>query len=264
MIISTSQKLGAVSIPVIGSLALAFGFFGLAAGAIYQPVLLEAVLSVFVIFPISLLVVRVSTKSFLITGSSNVLLLGLAVFEFGFASVLGGFVSSINVTNGIAMFIIGALTSSSLHLASAILTYHGSPIRTRALEFRIWFSYVATVLFVFLLAFLTLNVPALSVVAQFGSLAQRVAVGTIVALLLASTFFFFRVYSRSHSPIVYWYSLALATTSFAYTAFFTTQNNGDLATWTGIGSICLASVYFLKSVLAAPKIASGNNSGVIR
>ena len=264
MIISTSQKLGVVSIPLIGTLALAFGLFGLAAWIEYDSVLLKAVLNIFVIFSVSLVVARVSTKSFLITGSSNVLLLGLAVFEFGFVATVGGFVSSINVTDGIAMYVIGALVSSSLHLASAILTYHGSPIRTRRLGLRIWFSYVATILFVFLLAFLTLNTPALTIVGQFGSLAQRIAVATIVALLLASAFYFFRVYSRSHSPILYWYSLALTTTSFAFIAFFTTQNNGDLATWTGIGGLCLASVYFLKSVLAAPKIVSGNNPGVTR
>jgi hypothetical protein len=93
-------------------------------------------------------------------------------------------------------------------------------------------------------------------------LSVSLVVARISAMLLASAFFFSRVYSRSHSPILYWYSLALATTSFAFFAFFATLDNGDLATWTETGGLCLASIYSLKSVLAAPKtIHAGQGVG---
>src|SRR5205809_5047205 len=108
-------------------------------------------------------------------------------------------------------------------------------------------------IFVSVLSILALGLPSISTLAQTGSIPQRTVLSLTVIMLLASAFFFSRVYSRSHSPIVYWYSLGLATTSFSFLAFFLTRTNGDLATWTGIGGLCLGSLYFLFSVLAAAK-----------
>jgi hypothetical protein len=251
--VSKTQKLGVVSIPVLATLSATFGVFGIAAGLIFESVLLETILNIGVILSVSVVVARISAKSFLQTGSTNVLILGLAVFEFGFSATLGGFVSSVSVAEGIAMYEMGALTSASLHFASGILTYRGGPQRTTRLRLRVVVSYTATVIFVSVLSLLALGIPSISILAETGSIYQRTVLSMTVAMLLASAYFFSRVYSRSHSPIVYWYSLGLATTSFSFLAFFLTRANGDLATWTGIGGLCLGSVYFLLSVLAAPK-----------
>jgi hypothetical protein len=158
------------------------------------------------------------------------------------------------------MYVLGALVSSGLHLSSGLLTFLGSPVTRARLHLKLWFSYVATALFLVLLSGLVLISPALGTIAQIGSLTERVLIPTIVTMLLASAFLFSRVYLRSHSPILFWYSLALATISFAYVAFFATQDPGDLANWTGIGGLCLASAYFLKSVLAAPKTANAGST----
>ena len=256
MMVSIARKLEIASVPAIGVLAVTFGLIGFAAGVEWESAIAETILNIAVIFSVSLVIVRISAKSFLATGSSNVLLLGLAVFEFGFSAILGGFISSIDIAEGLEMYILGALFSSGLHLASGVLTYLGGPVRRTHLRLRVWFSYSATAIFVLFLSFLVLNLPILSSISQIGSFPERALIATVVGMLLASAFFFSRVYSRSHSPILYWYSLALATTSFAFFAFFATQDNGDLATWTGIGGLCLASIYFLKSVLAAPKTSS--------
>jgi hypothetical protein len=258
--VSIARKLGIASVPAIGALAVTFGLIGLAAGVEWQSAVAETILNIGVILSVSIVVVRISAKSFLATGSSNLLLLGLAVFEFGFSATLGGVISGIDIGEGLEMYILGALFSAGLHLASGVLTYQGSPVRRTRLRLRLWFSYSATAVFVLFLSYLVLNLPILSSIAQLGSFPERVLIGTVVGMLLASAFFFSRVYSRSRSPILYWYSLALATTSFAFFAFFATQDNGDLATWTGIGGLCLASVYFLKSVLSAPKTTTAGMS----
>ena len=141
MMVSKTQKLGIVSIPVLATLAATFGVFGIAAGLIFESVLLETILNIGVILSVSVVVARISAKSFLQTGSTNVLLLGLAVFEFGFSATLGGFVSSISVAEGIAMYEMGALTSAGLHVAGGVLTYRGSPQRTTRLGLRVGISY---------------------------------------------------------------------------------------------------------------------------
>src|SRR5438309_11993419 len=113
--VSKTQKLGVVSIPVLATLAATFGVFGIAAGLIFESVLLETILNIGVIRSASVVVARISAKSFLQTGSSNVVLVCLAVFVFGFSATLGGFVSSISVSEGIARYERGALLCASLH-----------------------------------------------------------------------------------------------------------------------------------------------------
>src|SRR2546430_17071372 len=115
--VSRTQKLGVVSIPVLATLAATFGVFGIAAGLIFESVLLETILNIGVILSVSVVAARIWAKSFLQTGSTNVLLLGLAVFEFGFSPTLGGFVSSIRVSDGLAMIAVGALRSAALDFA---------------------------------------------------------------------------------------------------------------------------------------------------
>src|SRR5207247_10429406 len=154
-------------------------------------------------------------------------------------------------SEGSAMCDTVVLSSACLHFASGFLTYGGSPQRTTRLGLRVGISYVATMIFVSVLSILALGLPSISTLAQTGSIPQRTVLSLTVIMLLASAFFFSRVYSRSHSPIVYWYSLGLATASFSFLAFFLTRTNGDLTSWTGIGGLCLGSLYFLFSVLAA-------------
>jgi hypothetical protein len=172
--------------------------------------------------------------------------------------MFGGFVSSISVTKGVSVYIAGVFASACLHLTSGILTYRGSPRMTNLLRLRAGISYLATILFAVTLSVLALETPVLSSIEQSRAIVQLSLLGAIVVMLLLSAFFFWRVYLRSHSRILYWYSLALATNSSAFVLFFLSRNNGDLATWTGIGGICLGSIYFLFSVLAAPKTLESN------
>src|SRR5690242_19917243 len=137
MTVSNSQKIGILSLPLLAGLAVVFGLFGIATTLVFQSVLLEVALNVFLILPVSLIVARISAKSFFLTGSVNVLLLGTAVLVFGVMAVLGGFVSGIGVEEGIAVYVLGAFAAASLHATSALLTYRGSPRRETGLKLRV-------------------------------------------------------------------------------------------------------------------------------
>ncbi len=97
------RKLGIAPLPIAAILTLAFAVFGIGEELIYQSVLLEVLLNIFLVLAVSIIVARVSVKSFLSTGSVNVLLLGTAVLAFGTMATLGGAVSSIDVNKGIAV-----------------------------------------------------------------------------------------------------------------------------------------------------------------
>ncbi|HZD12238.1 MAG TPA: hypothetical protein VE177_01800 [Candidatus Binatus sp.] len=245
--------MGVASIPVVAILAIAFGVFGVAAGFTYRSIPLQVGLGVFLILGVSIIIARVSAKSFLATGSSNVLLLGVAVLEFGVIAALGGYVFSQSVDDGVAVYLLGALTAGSVHLVSGYLTYHGSPRRTSHLKNRVVVSYTLAVVFALILAFLSLLGVFGSVLGLQDSLVKSAVLSLIFITFLTSSYFFSRVYLRSHSTVLYWYSMALAMTAFGYLSFFTNKTTGDMGQWIGIAGLSLGSIYFLASVRATSK-----------
>jgi hypothetical protein len=263
MTVSNSQRVGILSLPLLAGLAVIFGLLGIAGSLVFRSVLLEVVLNLFLILPVSLIVARISAKSFLLTGSVNILLLGTAVLVFGVMAVLGGFVSSIGVEEGIAVYTLGAFAAASLHATSASLTYRGSPRRETRLKLRVLTSYIGATIFALLISSLAVVSEVLDKFGITGTLEQRVLILGTTLLFFVSAAFFSRVYLRSHSPVIFWYSLALATTTVAFMAFSATRINGDMATWTGIGGLSIASVYFLRSVVAAPSASSSAKSSIV-
>jgi uncharacterized membrane protein len=135
VIASIYQKLGMAGFPLIGSIALIFGVLGIAKGAEFDSAPLEA-LGGAIILLVSLIVAGVSARSFLVTGSVN-LLLGLAVFQFGLSALLAGLVLNVNPNESGVIFILGAFVSSCFHLASGVLTYRGSLVERIRLHLRL-------------------------------------------------------------------------------------------------------------------------------
>src|SRR5690349_1353681 len=136
-----AKRLGLLPSPVIIVLTVAYAIFGIATSFIFQSVPLEVALNLLLILPVSIIVARISTKSFLATGSLNILLLGTAVLTFGMMALLGGFVSGLEVEKGIVVYVIGAFAAACLHIANAILSYLGSPKRTSKLKLIVGFHY---------------------------------------------------------------------------------------------------------------------------
>jgi hypothetical protein len=253
------RKLGVAPLPIAAALTLAFAVLGIGEELIYQSVVLEVLLNIFLILTISIVVARISVKSFFSTGSVNILLLGTAVLTFGTMATLGGAVSSIDVNRGIAVYGFGAAAAGGLHLSSAILTYRGSPKRTSRLKLRAAACYLGTIGFLTTLSVLAIESIIPASFAEPGSIAQRGAAATTVALFTISAILFTRVYFRSHNPILYWYSLALWATAVGFLSFFATNGKGDPLLWTGIASVCIGSIYFLFSILAVPHVQAGRN-----
>jgi hypothetical protein len=251
------RKLGVATPPIFIVLA-ALSIIGFGSGPTFYPFLLISVIGLSILV-ISMMIVWVSAKSFLLTGSLNLLFLGLAVFVFGFMSILGELVSDINSTAGTLVYLLGLVMAGILHLVSGVLTYVGSPLRKSRLRLRTGTAYSLAVLFMVIFSVWAIesNIP------KFSGTTLKIVVASTASLFLGAAFMFSRVYSHSHSSTLFWYTLALATTSFAFVALLFAQNTGDLGTWTGIGGVLLGSFYFLISVIATPKTlnASGRGSG---
>src|SRR5215472_9201282 len=109
------RKLGIAPLPVAGFLTFLFAVLGVGEGLAYSSVFLEAGLNVFLILGAAVIVAWISVKSFLSTGAVNVLLLGTAVLAFGTMATLGGAVSSVDASEGIAVYSMGGLIAGGLH-----------------------------------------------------------------------------------------------------------------------------------------------------
>jgi hypothetical protein len=256
------RRIGIAPLQLAAVLTFVFAVFGVGEALIYQSVFLEILLNAFLVLGVAVVVARISLKSFFATGSVNVLLLGTAVLAFGTMATLGGAVSSIDVNEGIAVYSMGALTAGGLHLSSAILTYTGSPQRNSRLKLRAGACYIGVIGFLSILSLLVVESVIPASFGQAGAIAQRGSAATTVILLATSAMLFTRVYLRSHNSILYWYSLALWATAVGFLAFLATKGNGDLLLWTGIGSICVGSIYFLFSILSVPRLEAGTKPSI--
>jgi hypothetical protein len=245
---SLPRKLGVATPPILVALAATLSIFGVGAGLTFYPFLLISAVGV-TILGVSAIVAWVSAKSFLLSGSVNLLFLGLAVLVFGSMSILGGLVSQISSAAGNLVYLLGLLAAGILHLTSGVLTYVGSPQQKGKLRAKAGVAYSVAVLFMVVFSVLAIELA----VPQIGTAVTKIVVACTASLLLAAGFLFSRVYSRSHSSVLFWYSLGLATTAFAFVALLFAQNTGDLGNWTSIGGVLLGSFYFLISVFAAPQ-----------
>jgi hypothetical protein len=250
---SFPRKLGLSTPPVLAALAAILGLFGLGQEIRFYPIALISAIGASILV-ISVIVAWVSAKSFVQTGSLNLLFLGVAVLTFGTMSILGGLVSSINNSAGTFLYLVGLIMAGGLHLVSAGLTYYGSPRRKSSLGFRVGTAYAATILVLIALAVWALE----SNITGATSLPANLFLGSTALLFLVAALLFSRVYLRSRSPTLFWYSLALATTAFAFVALLFSKNAGDLVSWTGIGGVLLGSAYFLISVIATPKSSASD------
>jgi hypothetical protein len=250
---SVPRKLGLSTPPVLAGLAATLGLFGVGQEIRFYPIALISAIGASILV-ISVIVAWVSAKSFLQTGSLNLLFLGVAVLAFGAMSILGGVVSSINGSAGGLLYLIGLLIAGGLHIVSAGLTYYGSPRRKSRLGFRIGIAYASTIVFLIALSAWALE----SNITGSTPLPANPVLASTALLFLVAALLFSRVYLRSHSPTLFWYSLALATTAFAFVALLFSKNAGDLVSWTGIGGVLLGSAYFLTSVVATPKSSASN------
>jgi hypothetical protein len=250
---SFQRKLGVTTPPALVALAAALSIFGVGAGTTFFPSILIGVIGI-AILGVSLVVAWVSARSFLLTGSINVLFLGVAVLEYGCLSILAGVVTVLNATGGSILYLVGLIIAGTLHLLSGGLTLHGSPQPKKIMRLHVGTAYAVVI--IFMVAFSTWALE--SNLSPLSSMTTQLALGSTAALFLAAALMFSRVYSWTHSSTLFWYSLGLATNAFAFVALLFAHTTGDLGTWTGIGGILLGSFYFLISIVATPKTMGSN------
>jgi len=209
-------------------------------------------------FGMSIVVAYIAARSYLLSGSLNVLFLGTGVLAFGLTGVAGSATAVFGGTSetSIAMNNIGALLASFLHFTGSTLTIKGKgPLQLKAslAKGTMLSGYLGILGFTALLTSLSLQGALPPFLTKQGSrtpLNLTVLVLT-VALFALSSLVFMKFYSKSRSDIIYWYSLALALLATSSASFFLSSVPGDLISWLGRSATWLGSIYLLVAVLTA-------------
>ncbi len=251
------MRLAAIVIPVFMVIYIILGILNMNV-AIESTVLL-AILNTVFIFAISLIVAYISAKSYLASGLPNLLLLSSGVLTFGLVALIAGWVSTVPNTQNINVTIynIGVLLASVFSFAGATLTLKGvvSDSGSRHRKQKLTFISVGVLVFVAIVTLASLGgiTPLFFVEGIGGTALRQVVLTTSIVLFLASSLILIRVYFRSKSEILYWYSLGLTLVALGLFGVSFEATFNILIIWAGRSAQFVGFIYFLVSVLSATK-----------
>ena len=228
-------------------------------GFLFEPQGLALVLHFVLVFCVSILLAFVSSRAYLKSGSTIILLIGIAaiingflllVAQWGLTPVLG---VALTANEAVTIANVGFLLTSLSILASGVLlikpqlNFGTGPSRKIVLGA----FYGGAVLLLAIVIFSSISgfLPAFFVSSGPTALRQSV-LGIAAFLAVISCVLYGRAYLRARSPIIYWYTLGLI--SFGISLFGTiyTIKIGDPINWCGRVGLYLTGFFFIMAVLA--------------
>ena len=208
---------------------------------------------------IAFVVAYISAKSYLQYGSPLILLLGNGVLALGSASLLGALAVALLGAGNIPATILetGLLVASALHFQSAFVALLGAPLQEVQQNRRAWVM-LASLGVVMFLAWLTIATfqgvtPAFYIEKVGTTPLQNWVTGASSALFAMSFLILMRLYLRSRSDILYWYSLALALIAAGRFASSLIEIADTPIHWVARFAQYLGAVYLLVTVLISVK-----------
>lgn len=225
----------------------------------FEPPLLLPVLNTVFLFIVSGAIAYVAMRSYLLSGSPTILLLGCGVLMLGTGALVAGWLSGLAGANAnITVFNVSALFSSMLHTAGSIVNLkQGPPEPDPSAR---WRRLAAGYLGVFaLVGFLALAVIA-GILPPFvqgrnPTMARQVVLACTLALFAVSFAFMIFRFMRNRSQFLHWYSLALALLVVSMASFLLARVAADPIIWAGRCARYVAGIYFVLAVVSATRDA---------
>ncbi len=238
-------------------------------GPIFEPSYLAFALHAVFVFLMAIVLAIVSGRAFLVSGSMNILLLGIAPFVSGTLLMVAqwgitpslGLTLSVNTATTIGN--IGIFSASVLLFLSAILAWTGreSDWASSHMKTILGISFLVSIA----LVLVTVTLSASDMLPPFflstGSTLLRQVILVFSGIFLVSGAFMFGwKYLRTRSQILYWYALGLTSFSLSLIGLVYTTRIGEAMNWCGRIGLYLAGVYFLLAVLSRNTLQGGDVS----
>jgi len=157
---------------------------------------------------------------------------------------------------GVTTAAIGLLLFSMLQLISSLQgSFRSLPIGSEHRKTRLTLAFSSAILLSgFLSLLIGLNVfPSFFVNGIGVTLTDQIVYAITISLLLLSGVFFSRLYLKSKSIVLYWYSLALVFMAIGLFGLTLQVQYSDVVVWTGRLGAYIATIYFLIALLSSRK-----------
>ncbi|HUK84774.1 MAG TPA: PAS domain S-box protein, partial [Candidatus Acidoferrum sp.] len=254
------KRLGAIPIIAL-SILIALAVVLNTGKPVFNPPNLAFILQILFVLIASLTVAIVSARGYLTNGSLNLVFLGAALLINGTITTIS--VVPLGLSSNVIVTVanLGTLTSAIILFLSAIITLQGTvPSNIDRRKIILIITYFASVLLIGVLIALALsNVLPVFLTSTGPTLLRRTVLAALIVLLFASFVIFEYRYFETKSPILYWYSLALALFGLAMVAAYFTVKLGDPMNWLSRITIYLSGIYFIIALLSR---ATGAESDV--
>ena len=208
-------------------------------------------------------VAYIAARSFVVTGSRQMLWLGCGALAFGIGVSLREWLVVEELNVPITLFNSAALIASVTHLIGASLSI--AKLGTPKSELRrkpriVLFYYLGILASISLVTLLTFRglMPPFYVPEGSSTQLKDIVRGMATFFFLASSFIYIIMYYKSRNDFLYWYSLGLMLFAFGLISIFLGENYSRIV-WLGRASQYVGSVYFLVAVLGAYRQASARN-----
>ena len=229
--------------------------FKLGESIVFSSPLLLTFLNTFFLTGTGIAVSVIASKSFLEEGGSGLLILGLATAVGGLTAFLAGWAASISVDYNIAIYNIGILASGGLQLLSAVLaSIEVIPREQASRKKGLIAAYSAGAAFLAVItSFVILGFAPVFFTSSGPTPTRDWVLGTAFIFFVISTAIFGWQYQRSKSPILYWYTLALALFAIGLLSAALVTKPNTVLNWTVRLTQYMAGFYFLTGLLKTGK-----------
>ncbi len=252
------HRLAWLPIPLIIALGLTLWALGMT--SVHEPRYLLPVMNLLLTTTIAFFVAWMAWRSYWLSGSPAILLLGCAMLLFGLAGLVAPILIELgNVDNGVTVHNLSMTLAGLFHLAAALRANDVDPSGPRrGRRIGLLLGYGGAVLAVALVTLLaTTNlIPQFYTDAGPTPLRQGVLLAATLLMLLASTLLLFAHRPPSGS-FLHWYALSLALIATGLGVMLANPAIGSTISWVGRGGQYLGAVYMLIAVLVAARKAGG-------
>ena len=228
-------------------------------GTVYNQADLAFVLQLTFVLGVSILLSIISARAYLVSGSFNILLLGIAALISGVLLIIAqwgvtpSLISTLTTNESVTIGNIGILAASVLLFISAILLWFGeSKIRsTSSRKSILGTTYLIAILLIVSVTVLdSYGLFPVFFMSGISTTLRMVVLACSGFFLAASCLLFGWKYQKTKSPTLYWYTLGLGLFFISIIGIVYFQSIGDLINWSGRIGLYLMGLYFLLAVLS--------------
>ncbi len=247
-------------LPVVLSIALVVIFrIALPSTAVFEPHYLLAVLNTVFLALIPCTVAYLAGRSYVTTGSLNILLIGCALLVFGAGNLVAGWaIEHPGPNSTVTIHNIASLVASIFYVMAAFVLAEGT---TESMAVRrtpkLFIAYFAILLFVALLSAATILglMPLFFVVGRGPTPLRELVLTVAVILHTLSAIFALRLYWKRRMAFLYWYGLALLLIATGLAAVLMQTAVGSPIGWVGRIAQYVGGIYLLAAVIVTVRQA---------